>query len=267
MSWEVVTNVWSAFLGWLAAVRVPTALRLPLLRWFAGRYKLDLSEAAAPLESFESIAALFTRTLRPGARPIGTGIVSPVDGRLRSVSTISSDSLEQIKGVNYRIADLVGNQALASSLQGGVLLNLYLAPHNYHRVHAPLDIKIKALRHIRGALFPVNDYALHNVAGLFARNERLVIEFSSEGGSGVFIMVGAFSVGSMSVSFDIIRTDSGCNSYRNYQDLALSRGSELGVFHLGSSVVVLLDANLAAKYPKWLVGGGSVVKMGQTLLS
>ena len=40
-------------------------------------------EAEKPVEEYACFNEFFTRRLKPGARPVGDGIVSPADGRLR----------------------------------------------------------------------------------------------------------------------------------------------------------------------------------------
>ncbi|MEW6777058.1 MAG: phosphatidylserine decarboxylase, partial [Bdellovibrionota bacterium] len=62
--WKDKLNFWiqrllpqhalSGFMGWLSRHRAPKWLLLPILRWFCGRYGVDLSESASPLEEFSS---------------------------------------------------------------------------------------------------------------------------------------------------------------------------------------------------------------------
>src|SRR5688572_9493197 len=54
-----------------------------LTRAFVRAYNVDLTEAAGTLDDYPTLAALFTRRLREGLRPISSdpdSLVSPVDG-------------------------------------------------------------------------------------------------------------------------------------------------------------------------------------------
>ena len=105
---------------------------------------------------------------------------------------------------------------------------------------------------VQGKLWPVNNWALQNVKGLYARNERVITYMQTEIGLVAIIKVGALNVGSISVSYDDLRSN--CNLslikkrdevfYHQYQlPITVEKGDEIGVFNLGSSVVVLFEAN------------------------
>ena len=59
----------------------------------------------------------------------------------------------------------------------GRFATIYLAPYNYHRVHAPIAGKLVAARYVPGDLFSVNAATSQRIPGLFRRNERLVMQF------------------------------------------------------------------------------------------
>src|SRR5690606_17036104 len=46
----------------------------------------------------------------------------------------------------------------------------------YHRIHSPIDWKINRRTHFPGCLLPVNPVWVKYVRGLFAMNERVVLE-------------------------------------------------------------------------------------------
>ena len=53
---------------------------------------------------------------------------------------------------------------------------IYLAPGDYHRVHAPTDYVLETRRIVPGRLVSVSQRMVSSVRGLFASNERVVLE-------------------------------------------------------------------------------------------
>ncbi len=239
----------SYIVGSLAHIKVPNPFRMILLKWFANKYKLNLSEAKNPIESFESIGKLFTRELKEDARIIESELVSPADGYLRNAGVIPYNGfLEQIKNKNYNISELLANNQNSDRFMGGSFFNIYLSPKDYHRVHFPVSGEIKSITYVPGKLWPVNDWSLSNIDKLFCVNERIVTYIQSRFGLIAVVMVGATNVGKMSLSFDSILSNMSPFSFskevinKNYnQPIICNVGTHLGTFHLGSTVVMLLE--------------------------
>jgi len=254
--------------GWLADARLPGWLLRALIRAFVRAYRVDLSEAEKPVGSFPTFNAFFTRRLRDGARPIASGpglVVSPSDSRLATYGRIPEDGrLEQIKGRTYGLAELLGSEEEAATFKGGVQATLYLSPAMYHRVHAPAEGRVVSWRYVPGRLFPVNTLAVRHVERLFARNERVVVRLDTDIGPLAVVLVGAANVGRITLSFADLTTNTGAAA-RHVQlaePVALQRGAELGVFNLGSTVVLLAaDGALAPRGP----AEGALVRVGQPL--
>ena len=59
----------SAAVGALARLRLPEALRRPLLGRFAAAFGVNLDEAERDLGAYVSFLDFFTRRLKPGLRP------------------------------------------------------------------------------------------------------------------------------------------------------------------------------------------------------
>ncbi len=239
----------SRCVGWIARARAAW-IRKPLIRAFVRAYRPELADAAQPDPlAYESFNAFFTRALRPGARPLAeerSAIVSPVDGRISALGTTAQGKLIQAKGRDYTLeALLAGDSELAARLLGGPFMTIYLAPYNYHRIHMALAGTLIGARYVPGRLFSVNDVTAALVPNLFARNERVVLEFRGANGPHALVMVGALFVGSMATVWhgDIARTHArtpvalplpaGAASH-------LERGAELGRFNMGSTVILLL---------------------------
>ena len=147
-----------------------------LIRIFIRRFNVDMREAEeqAP-DAFTHFNAFFTRALRPGARPLPEdegAVVSPVDGSLSQLGRISDGMLIQAKGMRYSAEALLGEPAEA--FRDGTFCTIYLAPYDYHRIHAPADLDLRGHRHIPGRLFSVNPATARARPALFARNERVV---------------------------------------------------------------------------------------------
>jgi len=70
-----------------------------------------MDEVAAPLESYPTLGAFFSRQLIEGARPVTPiGMASPVDGRVISCGPVCGDLLEQVKGKTYSLSSFFGKQ-------------------------------------------------------------------------------------------------------------------------------------------------------------
>ena len=77
---------------------------------------------------------------------------------------------------------------------------IYLSPSNYHHIHSPGDVEISERVHVPGVLLPVKPYYANKVKGLFTLNERVVLNGKWKEGFFSLGMVGAFNVGSISVT-------------------------------------------------------------------
>jgi phosphatidylserine decarboxylase len=275
--------------------RIAYALTRSRIRWlknaliaaFMRAYRPPMSDALEPEPlRYASFNAFFTRALRPQARaadPDPLTIVCPCDGTLSVASVMQTDQLLQAKGQSYSLEALLGGEAhWAATVRGGLYATLYLAPINYHRVHMPLAGRLRAAWHVPGRLFSVNRASVERVPGLFARNERIVCAFDGEHGAFLVVLVGALFVGSMSTVWHgeitpwrrparggptvpaagqargVHRLEP-CSAANLWQP----RGAELGLFNMGSTVLLLLPPGLA----RWDRGlqAGAAVAVGQAL--
>jgi phosphatidylserine decarboxylase len=243
-------------------------LKRPLTRWFARAYGVDLSEAAnADLDSYATFNEFFTRELKAGARPIATGpgtLVSPADGILTEHGAIDGDRVYQAKGSAYTLAALLGETGAAvTALEGGRYATIYLAPHNYHRVHAPLAARLTRTRYVPGARFSVSRATAAAIPRIFCRNERVVCWFETDYGTMVVVLVGALNVSSISTFAHGEIASGAPRDWREPEPRAVAQGAEIGRFNMGSTVVVLLGTNefsFAAQ-----ACDGLAVRMGQAL--
>lgn len=233
-----------------------------MTRAFVRVYGVDMSEADAPASSYKTLEALFTRALREGARPIDdapNALVSPVDGTCAAVGRTENGRIDLAPGRQLDIVKLIG-QPFEDELD---VVVLYLSPKDYHRVHVAREGELVRWRYVPGTLWPVFPAAVRKVDGLFSRNERVVVEQDTTEGPLWSVLVGAFGVGRITLSVCDIVTNTGRDGTTAALTPAVGvdRGEELGVFHLGSTVV------LAAPTGRWrlTVQPGEVVRMGRTI--
>lgn len=241
----------SRLAGKLADSRPPAVLKNAVIRWFIGRYGVNMSEAAEQsLDSYPTFNDFFTRELRPDLRPLAGGrdtVISPVDGTLSQLGRITDDRIFQAKGQSFSLTELLGGDAeRAAPFADGEFATIYLAPRDYHRVHMPIAGKLREMTYVPGRLFSVNPVTAAAVPRLFARNERVVTLFDTDTGPMAMVLVGAMIVGSVETRWagvvapatgrrEVVRSD-----YRHQSPaVAYQRGEEMGRFRLGSTVILL----------------------------
>ena len=229
-----------------------------VIRWFVGRYGVNMAEAANPdIASYASFNEFFTRALKPDARPLATAdFICPVDGAISQFGAIDRDQIFQAKGHSYSTTALVGGDAgLASAFENGHFATLYLSPKDYHRIHMPCAGRLLRMIHVPGDLFSVNPLTARGVPGLFARNERVVCVFEGEQGPFVLVLVGATIVGSMATVWHGVVNPPRPGHLREWryedQQLLFRQGDEMGRFLLGSTVVMLFPANALTFNTDW----------------
>jgi phosphatidylserine decarboxylase len=233
-----------------------------MVRWFVRRYRVDMSEVDGQVEDFATLEALFTRNLKPEARPISAdplAVVSPVDGVVGFVGRTEQGRVLVAPGRTMELSRLLGER-----VQGELdAVVLYLSPRDYHRVHVPREGAVTAWRYVAGTLWPVFPGAVKRVRGLYERNERVCVRFSTDHGPMNVVLVGAFGVGRITLSFCDLITNSGRRALEQRIDppVVLNRGAPLGVFHLGSTVVLAVPPGRW----QWSVAAGDRVRVGASI--
>jgi phosphatidylserine decarboxylase len=243
-----------------------------LIKWFVGRYQVNMNEAANPdLASYATFNEFFTRPLKKGARPLARAdLICPVDGAISQFGPIAGDQLFQAKGHQYSSTALVGGDAtLAARFDDGSFATLYLSPKDYHRIHMPCDGRLTRMIYVPGDLFSVNPTTARGVPGLFARNERVVCVFETARGPFVLVLVGATIVGSMATVWHGLVNPPRPGVVRDWhyddQPVHLKQGQEMGRFLLGSTVVMLFPKGPLKFNPAWMPAGA--VQLGQAMAS
>ncbi len=246
------------------------ALTTHVIRWFVGRYGVDMAEAANPaIDCYRSFNQFFTRPLRDGVRPLADAdLLCPVDGAISQFGPIERDQIFQAKGHGYSTTALLGgDRTLATHFENGAFATIYLSPRDYHRIHMPCDGRLMRMIYIPGSLFSVNPTTARGVPGLFARNERVVCVFDSAVGPFILTLVGATIVGSMATVWHGTVNPPRRGQLREWrydsQQILLKKGDEMGRFMIGSTVVLLFPKDTVELNPKWTPS--RPVRMGEAM--
>lgn len=193
-------------------------------------------EAEKPLADYASFNDFFTRRLKPGARPLGEGLVSPADGRLRLFLGADADSPFPLKGATRSLRTVFDGAAPAGRYDIAVIR---LAPVDYHRFHFPCDCRAEGpVRVVPGRYHSVNPIALVRHPDVYADNERQILKGQAAFGDFWLVDVGAFGVGT------IVQTFSGA---------VHAKGDEKGYFKFGGSTVVFVASAGAVTFDLDLV--------------
>lgn len=238
---RTMLNLYSRNAGRLANMKRPRFIVNALIRTFSRKYSISLNDYIIPENGFRSFNEFFTRNLKPGLRVIENGIVSPVDGSIYSYGNIETDTNIFVKHKKFRVKELIKSDTNIFKS----FIVLYLSPANYHRVHAPFDMKINEILYIPGTLKSVRESRVMKAEELYCKNERIILNGDSEFGKFSFVLVGALMVGKIKLCF----TDStqsnikrSCCSVTSLDNpFIINKGDELGYFEFGSSVILLLD--------------------------
>jgi phosphatidylserine decarboxylase len=221
----LVKRAWfSRWYGW--RMRRPSSRKR--IGPFIKAYNIDMDEAAAPADSYESFDAFFVRKLKPGARPVADAdVVFPADGRHLGFPDVSRVSGIFMKGQEFDIPALLRDQTLAGRYARGTAVISRLCPVDYHRFHFPVTGTPGETRRISGSLRSVNPIALRQDIRILWENKRTVTEIVTEK-LGVVLMleIGATCVGSIEQTYVPGRP--------------VRKGEEKGCFHFGGSTTLLL---------------------------
>ena len=237
----------TSVLGWFARCHNPYLKNL-FIRTFCRNYAVQMSEAIEedPF-AYATFNDFFIRRLKFSARPIHENIISPADGTISQLGYLEGDSLLQAKGKSYSVLQLLaGDEKLAATFANGAHALIYLAPHNYHRVHMPMTGRLLQMIYVPGTLYSVSPTTAEHIDGLFAKNERVIVIFETTVGKMAVILVGAMIVGSITTVWaGQITPPRKTREITTYdyeaQTIQLEKGQELGYFSLGSTVIVLFE--------------------------
>jgi phosphatidylserine decarboxylase len=195
---------------------------------FVKQLDIDMSESEKQISEFISFNDFFYRKLKPSARPIESGFVSPGDGKLIAFENISDVHHFFVKGRKFMLSEFLNDVDLANTYKDASLIILRLAPNDYHRFHFPYTGTPTEVTKIKGSYFSVSPHALaSNFTKVFCENKREFCTLkTADKGDVIIAPVGATMVGSILETYT--------------PNKKILKGDEMGYFAFGGSTVVLL---------------------------
>lgn len=249
----------------LMQAQAPAAAVQAAIRLWIRRAGIDMTDYEPT--QYASLEEFFLRRLRPGARPLGTGITSPVDGQVFATGRITAQTEIALKGHRLSLERVVNGYRHTATLApycGGHYAAIFLSPRGYHHIHAPCDSTLRRCQWLPGRYFPQNAAALAHIPGVYERNERAALFFSAATTAGeapyVLVMVGASLVGGIHLAAEpqeVWRVPQATQLERRYR-----HGERLGHFSFGSTVVLLFSPGLLDRLD---ITPGQEIRQGQTL--
>jgi phosphatidylserine decarboxylase len=260
----------SSLIHWFMRIKQP-AFKNFQINQFIKLFNVNMNEAIQnDSHTFVNFNAFFTRELKPEARPDQTQnneLCCPVDGAISELGDIEDEQLIQAKGHYFSLNDLLaGDQSLTETFRHGKFATIYLSPRDYHRIHMPIDAKLKEMIHVPGQLFGVNKASVKAIPRLFTRNERVINYFETAVGPMVLIQVGAIFVSSIETTWHGVVTPPRRLKIQRWSEIkntSLFKAQEMGRFNMGSTVILLFPKNSI----EWNdnLKANTPVKMGQLL--
>lgn len=247
-------NHLSYLIGKLVHWRGPRLWATLTIQIFAKIYSIRLDEAEKPVDEYPSLGEFFVRRLKSGLRPVAPATaLHPADSQISQHGSIQAGKLIQAKGKSYLVKELLADSEAAKTYENGYFITYYLCPTDYHRVHSPVTGLITKATHIPGELWPVNKWSVENIHDLMSVNERIVVEIASDLGPVSVVFVGATNVGQIELSFDSSFHGNQLTLSKNRQveyqtPLAIEKGAELGMFRMGSTVIMVYPETFANRF-------------------
>ena len=259
----------SRFFGYITRLRIPQYILTFIISWYCKKFGVKKVEILYPPGGFKTLDDFFTRNLKEGVHKIDSSseaVVSPVDARISYFGRINKKSIIQAKGIDYSLEALVPS-AVSKEFVDGDFITLYLSPADYHHIHSPVDGNITGFFNIPGKLFPVKEFMVNGLKGLFSKNERVISYIKTGRGLTAVCKVGAMNVGRITLSYAGVVTN---KSFRHRNEFFypesfcphVKKGDNIGTFHLGSTVILLFQKDMI-KFDKLEIG--KAVRLGQRI--
>lgn len=207
----------------VAGAFLSSSLSRPMVGRFVKKNKIDMS--AYPARKYRSFNDFFTRKRETSGICVPPDtLVSPCDAYL-SVYPIDEKSVFHIKHIDYSLAQLLDDAALAERFSGGSCLIFRLTPLHYHRYCFCCNAEIVASRRIDGKLHCVRPIA-YTSRPVFIENSRSYTLLHDDAlGTLVQMEVGALLVGKIK------------NHPTSGRAVA---AAEKGYFEFGGSTIIVL---------------------------
>lgn len=216
----------NSFIGWFA----DRSLSRFFIEPFINAYTINMQEAVIENPNdYHTFNEFFYRSLKTRARSIDENsatIISPADGNLYIIENLTEKTEFLVKNKPFNLAQFLRNTALAEQFYNGTLLVIYLAPHNYHRYHFPLNCTPRHATVIQGTYESVNAIAYRAGIQPLTENERQLIMLKTDIGDVAFVTIGAMMVGRITQTYE--------------PEQFYTKGGQAGYFSFGGSTIALL---------------------------
>lgn len=210
----------------------------------------NMDEYERPRGGWKSYNQLFGRYCKPGRRPVAaitdqTVITAPADATYAGQWEIREDSHVNIKGLEWRIMELLEGSPYKDRFKGGQFTHMFLNTFDYHRQHAPVAGRVVEARNIQGTVYlevkavPVGDdpdgpknlkmsrkFDAPDSAGYEFMQTRGLIVLDSPIGLVAVLPMGMAQVSSVILTAEVGQT--------------LRKGEEISYFQFGGSDIVIL---------------------------
>ena len=222
--------------------------------WWTGDPRINMEDYIIPPGGYQSFNEFFTRSIKPGSRPIDSPhdisvLTSPADCTiLKLADTLTSDTKLGVKGESLNIRELLGNDRRADDFINGKAILCMLNTTNYHRYHSPVQGQIVSQHQLAGLYYGMDggwvEYFFQHRRGYFIFDAQKFEHVA-------MVCVGMFTISS--VSFITAEGD------------FVEKGQELGNFAYGGSAIILLFEPNHVTFSIPLDNGPVHVNMGQKI--
>jgi len=235
-----------------------------LIRLYIALFKIKLDEYLIKnISEYKSLNDFFTRELDMSFREDldnSDNIISPCDGTIAGFGNIDNNTFIHAKKYKYSINELINEKS--NDFNNGKFINIYLEPKDCHRIYMPCDADLIKVTHVPGKLYSVAPYATYGIKNLYSKNERVILNFSNKDFKMSMIMVGAVNVGCITLSdYGIIspaKYRSSITEFKKENEIkSYKKGDEIGMFNLGSTVILLFSTN-DKKWVREIIFGNKV---------
>lgn len=203
---------------------VPYCLFFGLDSTYLNQFEPD-SEAFA----YESYSDFFKRKFKK-TPIVQSDLIWPCEGYVCDWGFIKDKQITTVKGQKIEALQIFGEQHQIALDEKSFFINIFLHNHNYHRIHAPTELKVESIDYVSGDLVFLRPwfYSIEQVSKPALLNERATIRFSDENNQAWLItFVAGFGVGGISLE-SFLKPGS-----------IVQAGQEIGHFQLGSTICMV----------------------------
>ncbi len=212
------------------------------MKKLAGFDETYVCDPAAPYRGFASWDDFFTRTFRPGVRPVA----APDDRRVivnacesspyRLAHAVDAHARFWIKAQPYSLLHMLANDSLAPQFVGGTVYQAFLSALSYHRWHSPVSGRI-----VKAYVQPGTYYSEALAEGFDPAGPNDSQAYITEVATRAMIFIEADhpDIGLMCFMPVGMAEVSTCQ-IAVYEGQHVNKGDQLGMFHFGGSTHCLL---------------------------